>query len=93
MKFILVLLALVTLVSYAHSQLILDEDDPHDRKILDMVVQKINEAEHKHYKLKSVIYTLGDGPKFTLYLNVLDTDGVMNAIEYDVSLTYNRVFF
>lgn len=76
MKSILALLALVALVGYVHSQLILDEDNPHDRKILDKIVAKINEAEHKHYKLKNVIYTLGDGPKFTLYLNVLDTDGV-----------------
>lgn len=76
MKTTFLALALVVLCGLVYGQLILDEDNPHDRKILDMIVTKINEAEHKSYKFKAVVYTLGDGPKFTIYLTVTDTDGV-----------------
>ena len=58
------------------SQLILDEDDPETKVLIDIMMKAINEHEHTHYKFKTVVYSLGQSEIFKIMLKVTDEKGV-----------------
>ncbi|XP_046917057.2 uncharacterized protein LOC124497448 [Dermatophagoides farinae] len=86
MKNFLPILLLLTLSSsllignhfMANGQLIIDENDPSGQRIIHLLMDTINDYQHKHsdnnhdYKLKRLVYTFGESPKYSVELIVID---------------------
>lgn len=70
---------LVTL-SLAYGQgLIIDEDDPAGKKLIDLMMKAINEHEKPTtYKFKTVVYSIpiGDNKKIQVLMKVTNASGV-----------------
>ena len=77
MKFTL-LFGVCLMVGLAYGQLIIDEDDPNGRKLIDQMVKAINEHEKSTYTFKSVVYSIPVGieQKISVLLTVTDSRGV-----------------
>jgi len=62
----------------AYGQLIIDEDDPAGKKLIDKMMHTINEHEKTTYTFKSVVYSLpiGNEEKISVLLKVTDAHGV-----------------
>ena len=78
MKFSAILMFVIVAFSaiMVNSQLILDEDDPETKVLIDIMMKAINEHEHANYKFKTVVYSLGETTVFKIMLKVTTEQGV-----------------
>lgn len=108
MKNFLPILLLLTLSSsllignhfMANGQLIIDENDPSGQRIIHLLMDTINDYQHKHsdnhdYKLKRLVYTFGESPKYSVELIVIDDQTKQVScllLLFIVHLTFNLHF-
>lgn len=71
---------LLVALSLAYGQgLIIDEDDPAGKKLIDLMMKAINEHEKPTtYKFKTVVYSIpiGDNKKIQVLMKVTNASGV-----------------
>lgn len=80
MRFTITILGLCLLAGLAYGQLIIDEDDPEGKKLIDMMMKAINEQEKTPYTFKNVVYsiphTIGTNVTIEVLLKVANGQGV-----------------
>jgi hypothetical protein len=67
------------IVSFAYTQLILDENDEFGKQIIQKIMQAINvheEDKHQHLEFVKVVSTLGSENKYTAYIATKNSTGV-----------------
>ena len=70
---------LLVAVGLAYGQLIIDEDDPAGKKLIELMMKAINEHEKPtHYNFKHVVYSIpiGDNKKIQVLMKVTNSAGV-----------------
>lgn len=84
--------ALLVALSLAYGQLIIDEDDPAGKKLIDLMMKAINEHEKPTtYKFKTVVYSIpiGDNKKIQVLLKVTNAAGVSVMMVNKLVITSN----
>ena len=66
------------MAALAYSQIIIDEDDPAGKKLIDLMMKAINEHEKTTYHFKQVVYSIpiGDQQKISVLMKVTNAAGV-----------------